>query len=76
MIMGNREKLNFHNPQTWLWLVAALFSWTKVARAAFTPRVLAIDYLDLGSAVSSGSPFARANNDKKMASWEVVDDEL
>lgn len=75
MIMGNREKLNFHNPQTWLWLVAALFSWTKVARAAFTPSV-SNRLPGFGSAVSSGSSFARANNDKKMASWEVVDDEL
>lgn len=75
MIVGNREKLNFHNPQTWPWLVAALFSRTKVARAAFTPSV-SNRLPGFGSAVFSGSSFARANNDKKIASWEVVDDEL
>lgn len=39
MIVGNREKLNFYNPQSWPWLVTAFFFLTKVARAAFTPGV-------------------------------------
>lgn len=74
MIVGNSEKLNFYNHQTWPWLVTAFFFLTKVARAAFTPSV-SNKLPGFGSAVSSGSSFARANNDKKIASWVVVDDE-
>ena len=47
MIVGNREKLNFHNPQTWPWLVAALFFLTKVVRATFTPSVSKLPDLEV-----------------------------